>query len=448
MRDLPAPFSERMKRLLGNEFDAFIDSFSEPPVRGIRINTLKITKERFTALCPWRTEQAETLEEGLVLLDEAEHIGLHPYHAAGLFYVQEPSAMSVIAAADVAPGMRVLDLCAAPGGKSGGLAARLNGEGLLVSNEIVKKRAVQLARNLERLGVVNSIVSCAHPDAVAGTLGGYFDRVIVDAPCSGEGMFRKDETAIDEWSLEHIAACAVRQGAILDSAANCIIQGGKLVYSTCTFSEEENERTVEAFIKRHPEFELEFAHRLYPHRLKGEGHFVARLVKRGDPASPSIAPAKSSPCVKRCTKSEEALALGFLDSVFGFQAVEAVRGRLMTMNGRAYYLPFAAPDAALSLPIVSLGVEVGEFAGNRFKPSHSLFMAAHSFKSKFALELGLKSPELAAYLRGETVSCPDTAIQKGYCPVTVEGFPIGFAKIVDGVAKNHLPKGLTVNRIY
>lgn len=278
---LPHAFIKRMRTDFETtaEYERFIACYSDAPVRAMRINTLKISKERFLDLCPWRTKQSELLNEGLILTENPEHIGTHPYHIAGLFYMQEPSAMSVVEAAEIAPGMRVLDLCAAPGGKSGGIAARLCGRGILVSNEIIPNRAKLLARNLERLGIVNAVVTSAHPDAVAEALPQYFDRVVVDAPCSGEGMFRKDPTAIAEWSPEHVSACAKRQQQILESACRCVAPGGKLIYSTCTFSREENEDVIEDFCRIHPEFTVEMQHRLYPHTCCGEGHFAARLQR-------------------------------------------------------------------------------------------------------------------------------------------------------------------------
>ena len=199
--ELPQAFVTRMKTMLGSEYDAYIAQYDQEPVRGIRVNTLKLSKDEFLELCPWRVEQSDIIDEGLLLCDDVEHIGTDPYHIAGLFYVQEPSAMSVIEHSDIRKGMKVLDLCAAPGGKSGGIAARLNGTGLLVSNEVIPARAKQLAQNLERLGVMNAVVTNSHPDHIAKTLPHYFDRVVVDAPCSGEGMFRKDPRANGQASM-------------------------------------------------------------------------------------------------------------------------------------------------------------------------------------------------------------------------------------------------------
>ncbi len=449
MIELPEQFKERMKAQLGAEYGEFLAAYDRPAVRGLRVNTLKVGKERFLSLCPWETEPAGTFEEGLIVTGEAEHIGTHPYHIAGLFYMQEPSAMSVIAEAKIEPGMKVLDLCAAPGGKSGAAAARLCGKGLLVSNEIVPNRAKQLARNLERLGAVNAVVTCAHPDAVAEALPCFFDRVIVDAPCSGEGMFRKDPQAIAEWSPEHVKACAVRQSAILESAARCVAPGGKLIYSTCTFSPDENEGVIDAFLKEHGDFRPELSRRLYPHKVNGEGHFVARLVREGS-SFPGFAEsnlkAKTVPAKGGILRS---MALPEASSVSGFLS-DTLEGNvpdaseLRVFRSGAVYCPFDYPEALMKLPIVSFGVEIGEFAKNRLKPSHSFFMAAHGFKYHSSLDLEAESRELAAFLGGNTLNAGEIASNGRYLPVTVCGFPVGFGKLTDGVLKNHLPKGLQI----
>lgn len=448
--DLPAGFTERMKTVLGEEFDAFIAQYDLPPVRGLRVNTLRLSKERFLELSPWKVGRSETLDEGLVLLEEAEHIGTHPYHIAGLFYMQEPSAMSVIAEAGIEPGMKVLDLCAAPGGKSGGAAARLRGKGLLVSNEIVPSRAKQLARNLERLGVTNAVVTSAHPDAVANALPGYFDRVIVDAPCSGEGMFRKDPQAIAEWSLEHVASCAVRQRAIMESAARCVAPGGKLIYSTCTFSQEENEGVIEGFLSDHPDFSPEMTRRLYPHTCTGEGHFAARLVRSGGPDRSAAVgrkderiAAKKSSALRLPDKTLERPVREFLSA-----SVENASALPLCVYGqKLVYCPFKYPDELASLPIVSFGVEVGEFAKGRLRPSHAFFMAAHGLSYRKCFDFAPDDPLLLSFLGGNTLPVSESDAEEFsgcFCPVTVSGFAVGFGKVSDGQLKNHLPKGLTV----
>lgn len=471
---LPAAFVERMRGEFesGAEFERFLDCYSAAPLRAMRVNTLKLSKERFLELCPWRTEQSELLDEGLILAAPAEHIGTHPYHIAGLFYMQEPSAMSVIDAAEIEPGMRVLDLCAAPGGKSGGIAARLRGKGLLVSNEIVPNRAKQLARNLERLGIVNAVVTSAHPEAAADALPQYFDRVVVDAPCSGEGMFRKDVTAIAEWSPAHVSACAARQMQILESAYRCVAPGGKLIYSTCTFSREENEGVIEAFCSAHPEFTVEMQRRLYPHTCRGEGHFAARLKRSGDgsiaeafcvadepkrgksqnrrtgarsPRSSGVS--GSAPLLPVKGKAELAALKDFLrETVNGLEDESALNSLLCsvyrTPNDLLVYAPFSVPESLSALRILSCGTTVGEFVKGRFKPCHAFFTACHGLGFRNEIRLSADSDELRRFLSGNTVAAPES--MRDFSAVSVDGYPIGFGKAVDGVLKNHFPKGLAV----
>lgn len=452
MTKLPAEFESRMKTMLGTDYISFISCYSLPPVRGLRVNTLKITKDDFLKLCPWETKQADTLDEGLILVGESERIGIHPYHIAGLFYMQEPSAMSVIDKADIRPGMRVLDMCAAPGGKSGGAAARLCGSGLLVSNEIVPTRAKPLAQNLERLGVMNSVVTSAHPDAVTAAFPRYFDRVLVDAPCSGEGMFRKDETAISEWSPEHVRTCALRQHAILESAAECVAAEGKLIYSTCTFSYEENEGVIESFLKEHQEFALESMDRLYPHTSCGEGHFVARLVRIGDESVFCPTRRKNfetqknhggspAPFAYSIDKKSYSIVRSFFDDTF---AESPTRHELfhLTDDGRVLYVPFEVGSAVKKLRIISFGTEVGSIVKGRLKPSHSLFMCAGDFTAHNGVDLTLDSAEMRTFLSGNVISVDESL--KGFLPVYADGFAVGFGKAVDGILKNHLPKGLMV----
>ena len=431
MKKLPEKFIQRMKNMLGEEWDAFIARYDMPAVRGLRANLLKISPEEFSRICPFDMIPSDTLPEGFVLRREVQSIGSHPYHMAGLFYMQEPSAMAAVEAADVHPGMKVLDLCAAPGGKSGGIAARMGGEGLLVSNEIVPNRAKTLAFTLERLGVCNAVVTCSHPEALCGSLSGYFDRVVVDAPCSGEGMFRKDDTAISEWSPEHVIACAQRQRAILDSAYKALRPGGKIIYSTCTFSVEENEDTVSAFIEAHPDMTVEFTHRLYPHTSMGEGHFIARLIKGGEGGE-----AQKDMRLTPCRDKEYA---EFIKDTF----IQPPKGNAYTLrDGRIIILRAPLPEGLSGLRMLSAGVCAGETQRGRFMPFHGLFMAEHGGEYRNTLSLSLDSRELAAYLEGNTV--PSEPSMKGYAAVLAGEYTIGFGKAVNGVMKNHLPKGLRV----
>ncbi len=425
---------------LGEGFPSFLESYTLPPTRGLRVNTLKLTPDEFLSISPWELDENPLLEEGFVLKD-GDGVGRHPYHIAGAFYMQEPSAMSAIAASGAGPGgLRVLDMCAAPGGKAGGAAARMQGQGLLVANEIVPKRAQLLARNLERLGAVNACVICERPDRIAGTLPGFFDIVTVDAPCSGEGMFRKDPGAIAEWSPEHVAACAQRQRLILESAAVCTAGGGAIVYSTCTFSPEENEGVVGDFLNAHPEFSTELCQRLYPHDSPGEGHFVCRLRKagsRGQSAPREIAGLDRGP-VKELVKS-----------TFSEIAEGALPGVLFEQNGRVRMLPPGVPEALLKLRPIALGVELGEIRKSRLEPSHSFFMAAHGCGYLRELTFDADDPQLTEFLSGNTLPCPDN--WRGFAAVSVRAgkraLPIGFGKAVQGVLKNRLPKGLYVNNL-
>ncbi len=431
MRELPQKFTDRMAGLLGNELADFLDSYEQPPVRGIRANLLKTSPSELKGLLSCELEPSKTLEEGFVLRGEAEGLGSDPYHIAGLFYIQEPSAMAPIAAAEIQPGMRVLDLCAAPGGKSGGIAARLGGSGLLVANEIVPNRAKTLCFTLERLGVTNAAVTCAHPEAIAEALPGYFDRVIVDAPCSGEGMFRKDENAIAEWSEEHVISCAARQRAILCSAYKALRPGGKLIYSTCTFSREENEDNVEWLTREFPDMEAELMERLYPHRCAGEGHFAARLKKTGEGEEPQRG-MKLFPCREKGYSS-------FLESTF---ILPPAGEPYILKDGRVLLIGNELPEGLSKLRVLSAGVHAGDMIKGRLEPSHSLFMAAHGGKYRGCISLMPNDAALAAFLRGNTIDASNEL--SGYLPVCVNGFPVGFGKAVGGTVKNHIPKGLRI----
>lgn len=341
--------------------------------------------------------------------------------------------MAAIEAAEVKPGMRVLDLCAAPGGKSGGIAARMKGQGLLVSNEIVLGRAKTLTFTMERLGVCNSVVTCAHPENLCRALEGYFDRVIVDAPCSGEGMFRKDDTAIAEWSEEHVAACAQRQRAILESAYLALRPEGKLIYSTCTFSLEENEDTVAAFVKAHPDITVELMHRLYPHTCRGEGHFIARMVK----AEGKVTDQRYMK-LERCRDKEYT---AFVEDTF----ISAPTGEACRLkDGRIILINTPLPEGLADIRMLNAGVYVGEVQRGRFIPAHSLFMAEHGGRYRRQLHLDVESAGLTEYLTGNTIAAEPG--MKGYAAILAGGYTVGFGKAVDGIMKNHLPKGLRLIR--
>ena len=427
MPNLPEAFLSRMRAQLGEaEFEAYLAAMRKQSRRALRVNTLKTTAEVFCAQADFSLTPTGILPESFFFEDDVA-IGRQPQHAAGLCYVQEPSAQTPATLTGAEAGMAVLDLCAAPGGKTTQLAAQMKNTGLLVANEPVRGRAKVLAGNIERLGVRNALVTCMRPDSLADVLGACFDVVLVDAPCSGEGMFRKDETAVREWSVEHVLSCAARQDQILKSAARLCKPGGRLVYSTCTFSREENEGTIERFLSTQPDFSLRESKRMYPHSSAGEGQFMASLVRSG--AGETRASALAEPDGERIPAFE-----AFWRETF---AIEQPEAKLLP-DGRVMLPPLLLPREWKGLHIVRAGVLAGELKNGRFTPDHSLALAypASAFRQTMPLEEGA----LARFLAGETVACRPAL--SGWRPATALGHPIGWGKAVDGVLKNHIPKGL------
>lgn len=439
----PTEFEARMRRLLGAEYDAFEAAADRPRSAGLRLNPLKTDAP--PDLPAFSLSPVPWAENGFTY-DPETRPGLSAYHEAGLYYLQEPSAMAPAGLLDVRPGMRVLDLCAAPGGKTTQLAAMLRGSGLLVANEYNPKRAQILARNVERLGVANCLVLNEDPRRLAARFPEWFDRILVDAPCSGEGMFRKEDAAVRDWSPETVSACARRQQEILDSAARMLRPGGRLVYSTCTFAPEEDEGVISRFLHGHGDFSaaaadcpwfsparpdwidapapgVELAFRLWPHQLTGEGHFAAVLARSGDGTAPGMpAEAAVSP-PKELAEFRRALNTALPD------------GPLIEFGRSLYAVPEGFP-ALQGLKVVRPGLELGQCTKGRFEPAHAW---AHWLKScESTADFGENSPEIAAYLRGETVPGP----QSGWTLVTVDGLSLGWAKGSGGVLKNHYPKGL------
>lgn len=442
--NLPEAFLHRMQSMLGEEYPAFLACYDSPHLRGIRLNTLKCTEKQLQDSFPFPLQRSPFSSLSFYYPQEAGKVGALPLHHAGGFYSQEPSASSAVTALNPQPGERVLDLCAAPGGKSTQIAALLAGKGLLWSNEVVKSRANILLSNLERMGVRNAVVSSCRPDTLCPALEGFFDRVLVDAPCSGEGMFRRDEQAAAEWSEEHVRSCAVRQAAILDSAAQSLRPGGVLVYSTCTFSPEENEETVAGFLSRHPDFSLgetgltggrpglfdmTQARRIFP-MDGGEGHFVALLRKEGD------APAGAGEQTLPASAAVRSAARGIWETVFRIPMPE---GPLMQAGELILLLPEGLPSLR-GFGVLRAGVPLCGRKGKRFEPCHGLFMAARPEELRLCLDLPLSSPELAAFLRGEEIDAPED--WKGWCGVAAAGVTVGFGKCSGGRLKNHYPKGL------
>lgn len=447
---LPDSFLERIREQLGEreEYGKFLASYGRERTYGLRYNPLKLARERFLTEMPFALRQVPWAEEGFYY-EAFDQPGKHALHEAGAFYIQEPSAMSVVSILDPQPGERILDLCAAPGGKSTHIAGRMRGEGLLVSNEIVPSRAKILSQNIERLGIANCVVCREKPERLADRFPEFFDRVLVDAPCSGEGMFRKDETAIAEWSPENVTMCAARQRDILEQASGMVCAGGVMVYSTCTFSVEENEKVISDFVKAHPEFSMEpiclgglsesdGMIRLWPHRIDGEGHFAAKLRKTdGVPRSAYRTIAEEvSAVTKKCRESED-----FIFEELGLTVPGAERlfkERVLYNFGETLYLIPQEMIPLEGLQVERAGLQLGICEKGRFKPSHALALYLHPEDVDKSYEL--TQEQTASYLRGETF--PVDQGMKGWYLLSVQGCTIGFGKAVNGQMKNHYPKGL------
>lgn len=433
---LPEAFKESMKKLLGEEYDDFLKSYNQNRFAGLRYNPLKCTKETFLAKMPYTLKEVDWAEEGFYY-DLEERPGKSPLHEAGAYYIQEPSAMSAVAALAPAPGDYVLDMCAAPGGKSTQIAGRLMGKGLLVSNEIIRDRAKILSSNIERMGVRNALVVSESPDSLSPHFPSFFDKILVDAPCSGEGMFKKEENALSEWSPTNVRMCHERQLMILEEAAKMLKSGGILTYSTCTFNDTENEGTVNAFLASHPEFSLEKKERFWPHKINGEGHFVARFKKSGElidshNIASSLAKGKKdiSKDVIEFLVSEIGIHKDVIDNLF--------EGRVLATFGDNIYLLPPGISSLQGLKVERPGLHLCVSKKNRFEPAHSLALALNPSDVTSCRDLSLDEAE--KYIAGETLPCDPSL--KGWVLITVKGFSLGFGKASNGVIKNHYPKGL------
>ena len=424
---LPQAFLERMKDQLGDEYESYLQSLERP-----RAVALRFHPEKQTDL-PFLQEKVDWEPLGYYY-DPDSRPGLHPYHEAGVYYLQEASAMSAVALLDPQPGEKVCDLCAAPGGKSTQIAGRMGGEGFLLCNEFVPKRAIVLSRNIERMGVANALVTNADTAVLAKRLPGFFDRVLIDAPCSGEGMFRKEETAVTDWSEDTVAMCAQRQAQILDNGAAMVRPGGRLVYSTCTFAPQENEEAIAAFLQRHPDFEPEKVEvpwftscgagmfRLWPHKLKGEGHFAAVLRRHGGEEGDIPVPKADKPPKEWLAFAKE---LG----------IELPQGRPVLFGQSLYWAPAGMPDIT-GLKVLRPGLELGVIKKDRFEPAHALALWLKDCAN--VQSYPADSKEMAAYLHGDVVP----SNKRGWCLIKVDDFSIGWGKGDGNVLKNHYPKGI------
>lgn len=434
---LPLEYIEKMKALLGEEYEEYITSFDEGRFYGLRANTLKISAEELQEKNIFRLTNVPWCESGFYYEGE-ERPAKHPYYHAGLYYLQEPSAMSPAATLPIEEGDIVLDLCAAPGGKTTQLAARLKGTGLLVANDISAGRAKTLLKNVELMGIRNAIVMSETPEKIASRLPAFFDKILVDAPCSGEGMFRKEPDMVKSWDASMLEFCQTEQAKILEACAPMLKAGGMLLYSTCTFSPEENEKSIGDFLENHSEFELvpiekkngfvsglppfEACARLYPHKLKGEGHFLALLRKKeGDHAK--TVPAEDG----KWTKQMDAFA-DFVKDVLK----EMPKGIYKIYGDGLYLLPEGTPKLD-KLRVLRTGWMLGTLKKDRFEPSQAFAMGLKKEEVKNAVDFPLKDDRVIRYLKGETVEGEG---KDGWTLVCVDGFPLGWAKMQRGRLKN------------
>lgn len=457
--NLPIEFEKKMKAFLGNEWDDFLYSYDNNRFQALRFNTLKVQsqEERMRILKTLKisSEKKVSWANEAYYFDENVRPGKHPYHEMGLYYIQEPSAMSAAALLAPKPGMRVLDLCAAPGGKSTQLATYLGDSGLLVSNEINTQRSRILSQNIERMGIKNAIVTNEDSFVLASHFPGFFNAIQVDAPCSGEGMFRKLPEAIEQWSMENVAICAERQKEILDNAAVMLKPGGVIVYSTCTFSKEENEDVIEYFLERHPDFTLEEMERFWPHKVDGEGHFVAKLVRRGCVDTDLKADRKTkknknsknrkNETKPALTKENMKLLSEFLDETISEDMAAWIKNSRLVMFGEQLYrLPDMEVDIK-GLKVQRAGLHIGEFKKQRFEPSHSLALALKLNDAKNVVKLTCDDPQTIGFFNGQSVMLSDeqaAECKKGWALVCVDGYTAGWGKVNGTQVKNHYPKGL------
>ena len=495
----PEEFLSRMREQLGERYESYIETTAQPPVRGIRMNPLKTCGEGGSAALAFPERMAGKAgapgdllgpvpwaEYGYELAAESE-AGKSVYHAAGCYYLQEPSAMApaqmLLDALDVlrsspAPGrhLRVLDLCTAPGGKSTQLAAGLDGRGILVSNEIHPARAKILSENMERMGVRNALVVSESPDTLAQRLEGFFDAALVDAPCSGEGMFRRDPEARAQWSPENVRMCAQRQEAILDAAARMIRPGGVLVYSTCTFAPEEDEGSIARFLERNPDFTCREQKRLWPMEVRGEGHFAALLLRRGDPEGMPMPPMGGwEPCLSpeasgkdggksggkgggktggkaagKAVGKRQAPGAGktvtvqaarkCLEEFLGENLkpdTDVTAERLLLFGDSLWQMPQETPTLA-GMKVLRCGLQLGSIRGDRLEPAHALALTLSPGDVQRVMDLS--EAEAARFVHGESLPAPDASA--GWTLVCACGCSLGWGKVSGGILKNHYPKGL------
>ena len=454
--ELPVAFEEKMKEMLGPDYDNYLASFECEAHQGLRVNTSKISVEDFLKISPYALKPVPWCPNGFYY-EKIEKPAKHPFYFAGLYYIQEPSAMTTASLLPVEEGDIVLDLCAAPGGKSTELAAKLNGTGLLVTNDISNSRAKALLKNIEVFGVGNALVTSEPPNELAKRFPAFFDKILIDAPCSGEGMFRKQANMTKAWESNGVDLFVGLQRSILKEAVTMLKPGGTIIYSTCTFSKEENEQSIEyllslddslklvelplieGFDQGHPEWgttgneDLKKCRRLWPHRIEGEGHFVAMVQKEqnGSVASP----------VTEYTFSKEKLSKEAKEFIESLQYPFDMK-RIDVQKERVFYIPEKMPYVK-GLRILRCGLYMGDMKKNRFEPSQSLAMFLKASEYPNVVKLDSKDERVVKYLKGETIELTEDeehGVKDGMCLICVMDYPLGFGKLNRGTIKNkYLP---------
>lgn len=455
---LPEAFDERIRKQLGSEYEDYIKCFDSGMYHGIRVNTAKISVEDFLAISPFKLEPVPWTKNGFYYNPKECTPSKHPYYYAGLYYIQEPSAMTPASVLDIEGGDVVLDICAAPGGKSTELAAKLHGTGMLISNDISNSRAKALLKNLELFGIGNMCVVSEPPNNLANSLGEIFDKILIDAPCSGEGMFRKSASMMTAWENNGTELFSKLQKGIVTEAARMLKPGGRMLYSTCTFSPEEDEQSVEYILSEcegmrlvdfdkyegfddgSPEWgltgnpELSKCARLWPHHIKGEGHFVAMFEKSADLEASYRAGSYS---FKPYKPDEDFLA--FRRHISDDAGIDD--GRIENNNGRLFYIPEGMPDVK-GLRLLRHGLFLGEIKKNRFEPSQSLAMYLRMEDFDNSVSLPADDIRVIKYLKGETIEIDEGAdVASGYTLVCVDGYPLGWAKNSRNTLKNKYLSG-------
>lgn len=454
---LPGKYVDKMRKLLKDDYDNYLACFDEPRYYGLRVNTAKISVREFMDLCPFEITPVPWIGNGFYYDGETLSPSKHPYYFAGLYYLQEPSAMTPADRLPVKPGDRVLDLCAAPGGKATELGAKLQGEGLLAANDISNSRAKGLLKNIEVFGIGNVLVLSEEPGKLAGYFPEYFDKILIDAPCSGEGMFRKDKRMIKAWEEHGPEYFMNIQKSILLQAAGMLRPGGQMLYSTCTFDPGENEQMIWQFLKSCPEFEIESIEgyegftegfsdtvpgdhtelkktvRIFPHKMKGEGHFLA-LLRKGEKGR------SAGDRNRESGRGREKFPEEFVQFLPDVRR-EYDMARMRIYGGRIYYMPEGLPDMR-GIRFLRTGLLMGELKKNRFEPSQALAMSLKKEEYRKVLDLPVSDGRVMRYLKGETLEVSDQVSlkEKGWYLVCVDGFPLGWGKLGGGTLKNkYLP---------